>query len=268
MTFGKVAKFGCLGLIGFFIFAAIIGFIIEALETPEQKAAEAAKRAAAIAKEKAGEQATNAANARAATDLLHKLTLLRRHLPQGRALHQIAPPARLGDIDYEPIDYAFLAQFAETGFAPIPANARVPWYRGQIMSDIEETVTTTGQPIEKRNAALAREAAELAAKPYYVVFVPLEEQLPKINADKKTFEEGYFDGWEIVVDSHNDEPLCEVKFEASSSAKVGHTRLTLDGIPLGSGIDSAIGKDFTDNFWNAANQARTIVAAGSPTASP
>ena len=239
-------------------------------ETPQQKAAEAAKQQAAAAKEKADEQATNAANARAATDLLHKLTLLRRHLPQVETLHEIPPPAKpaLGDIDYEPADYAFLAQFAETGFTPIPASARVPWYRGQIIDDIEQTLTTADQTPEKRNAALAHEAADLAAKPYYVVFVPLEEQVPKVNADKKTFEAGYFDGWEIVVDSHTDEPLCEVKFEASSSAKVGHTRLTLDGIPLGSGIDSAIGKDFTDNFWSAANQARAIMAAVPPTASP
>jgi hypothetical protein len=272
MKVSKFAKVGCLSFVGLFILLAVIGTIGRALMTPEQKAAEAAQQQAAAAKEKADEQAATAkrltTDEQAADGLLRKMTLLRRHLPPIEQVREIPPPAspRLDDVVGEPVDYGFFSQFAETGFTPLPATQTVPWYRGRIMDDIEDALTSEETP-EKRKAKLAQAATDLESKPYYVIFLPLEQELPKVDPDQKTYASGYFNGWEIVVDAKKGEPICQVKFEASSSAHVSKTRLKVEGIPLGSGITSAIGKDFTDNFWAAANKALAppgAAAAASP----
>jgi hypothetical protein len=225
MSFSKIAGLGCLGLIGLSILLSIIGIIGRALMTPEQRAAEVTTQQAAAAKEKADEQAATekkqAAKAQAANELIRKFTLMRRQLPRPEQVNEIPLPDSIApeNILYEPVDYTFLMQFAETGFSPPEVAQAVPFYRGRILGDVQKALTTD-QTREKRDAALAQAAAGLEDKLYFIVFLPLEEEWPKVNADNKTYESGYFAGWEIVIDAKKLQRICAMKFEASNSAKV------------------------------------------------
>ena len=265
MTFSKVLKFGCLGVVGVFVLLLIVGLIGQAMMTPQEKAAQEAKRQAAAAKEEADEKAATAKllsdQQQSADALQRRFTLLRRLLPAPNELaeHLGEPPA-LKDADhppevtYLPVDYAFLAQFSETGFAPIAAPDPHLWYRGDLLDAVQKALTSDVPP-EKRNAELARVASALDAKGYLAVFFPLAQDWPELDADGKKFVSGYFQGWVVLVDLKRQALVGQTLFEARNSAKVKNRRLTVSGIPIGSGMGSAVASDFTDNFWSAANQA-------------
>ena len=271
MTFSKFLKFGCLGVIGVFVLLLIVGLIGRALMTPEEKAAMAAKRQAAEAKaaeeqkaadaqavadEKAAEEKTVAQQKQSADDFLRRLTLLRRCVPAVDQLHEQAAPAGsgVGKITYYPADYGFMTQFAETGFVPLTSDDPNLWYRGTVFDDMQKALTSDLPP-EKRNAILAKTAADFDTKPYLAVFVPLEQNRPVLDADGKKFTSGYFRGWVILLDSKKQELISETTFEAKNSATVTKYRPKVAGIAIGSGIGSAVASDFTDNFWSAANAA-------------
>ena len=266
MTFWKFLKFGCLGSIGLILLLAVIGMIGQAMMSPQEKAAQEAARQAAANKEAADEKAaaekTLSDQKKGAADLLRKLTLIRRCLPGIDQLQEQPAPAGtdLGNVTYYPVDYAFLTQFAETGFVPLASEDPHLWYRGSLMDDVQKALTSNLPP-EKRDEALARAGTDFEAKPYLAVFVPLQQEWPVMDADDKKFVSGYFKGWVILLDARKQQVVSQSRIEAQNSAKVTKTRPTVAGIPIGTGIGAAIASDFTDNFWAAANAAISKSAA-------
>ena len=260
MTFKKLLKFGCLGIVGLFVLLIVVGLIGNALMSPQEKARLAAERQAAAVKAEADEKAatakTLADQKQSAGDLLRKLTLIRRCLPLPGQWHeqQATPSPDFAKVTYNTADGAFIRQFAETGYARMADENPHLWYRGQPLEDVQKALAPDVAP-EKREVVLAKAAADFEDKLFLAVFFPLDEAYPVLNTDNKIFTPGYFKGWVILVDTKKEQPIAQTLFEAESSPKVRNFRPRVAGIRIGSGMETAVADDFTGNFWSAANTA-------------
>ena len=125
---------------------------------------------------------------------------------------------------------AFIAQFAETGYARMASEDQYLWYRSRTLDAVQKALAPD-VAVEKREADLAKAAADFEDKSLLAVFVPLEQDWPTMNDNSKNFRKGYFKGWVILVDTKKFQPLAQTVFEAQSSATVRNTRLKLAGCP-------------------------------------
>jgi hypothetical protein len=240
----KVLALGCLGCVGLCVIFAVIGMVIEMLKSPEQRAAERKER----------EDASSAAHQKTldtARGLSATFASVARQLPAPDALQELENPAFKGkSIEVTPADAGFFAQFDDVGYVST-RDCPTVWFRSSKLDDAKEVLAKIAKKEDFFDFSVSSADAEVRAKPYFGVFYPVLEKLPKTTSDGK-FESGFFDGWIVVVELSTGKPVRIARFQARSSDSVESHSLKVAGVKVAGGIDSAIQEDFRTNFMLAA----------------
>jgi hypothetical protein len=240
----KILAVACAGCLGLCVLFAVLGAVLEALKTPEQRAAE----------QKAREDASNAAHQKTldtARALSATFASVARQLPAPDALQELENPAFKGkSIELTPADAGFFAQFDDVGYVSTRDSPTV-WFRSSKLDDAKEVLAKIAKKEYFFDVSVTSADEEIRAKPYFGVFYPVLEKLPKTTSDGK-FESGFFDGWIVVVEVASGKPVRIARFQARSSDEVESRSLKVAGVRVAGGIDSAIQEDFRTNFTLAA----------------
>lgn len=243
---------GCGGMILLFVLAIVATHF---LTTPAMRAQ--------MKKTADAEYAASQAAKKVKVDVVFKaLSDLRQSLPDVGNLSEqkvataCAPVSTsFSGAPYMAVDYGWLQQFTDHGFVPAkPAPNPLPWYRDSDFQNIEaEAVPAEGMPGPDYEALLMN-ADVVDAVPYIAVFLPLEENLPALSGDGRSFQGGLFHGWVILVDGKTRKPIGQTEFTAASSPKIQTFQIGVRSqMLLGNDLKTAMEKDFNDHFWQAAN---------------
>lgn len=240
MAKGKGLLIGCGGLIALMIFLSMVSTFVGWLtrESDDQRLAREA------ADKRQAEEAVAAAIARL------QVAQSNFELPDA-AQKDVACPVPIDGRTLR-ITAAELAQFRADGVVPSDDLGRQP-FRGSEIHAIANRTSEAGQA-----------AGVVNQTQFLLVYVPLRYEPPVLYAEKKTFDSGIFDGFLVVIDAARGQPLCQARFRAESSDKVGGgMRLKVGGVPVTgrASLGDQIRDDFKDNVSKAANRALERISA-------
>lgn len=241
---GKVVLFGCLGCLGFCVLFTAFAFVREMLKSPEQRAAE--RRANEELMKASHERVLETGRALSAT-----FAKVARQLPAPDALREIENPAFKGkSVEMTPADAGFFAQFDDVGYVST-RDCPAMWFRSSKLEDAKTVLAQIARKEDFSEASVIGADSAVREKPYFGVFYPVLEKLPKVGKDQK-FESGFFDGWIVVVELETGKPVRAVRFQARSSDSVESKSYKVAGVEVAGGAEKAIQEDFKQNFLLAA----------------
>ncbi len=239
---------GCAALVALGLIGTGLEAVRRARLSPEQRQEEDATAAAARAK-------AEAETTKLADSVAPRLAELRARLPSPAPAQESTCQETLpGDaLVYLPVDFSFLEQFTAAGYTP----KAVPdcWYRAPFFQRLTQCFPDKSYTGKRDDVALAAAARQLGETQFLAVIYPLEQRLPVLHQETKSFDSGVFEGWIVLVDARTMTPLAQTKFSTRSSANISSTRIRIRGIPLGSGPDAKLQADFIDNFWESVDHA-------------
>jgi hypothetical protein len=147
---------------------------------------------------------------------------------------------------------AELAQFGPNGVTPNADMSDQP-FRG---SEIHAIANGTSDAVQASDG--------LNRTQFLLVYVPLRYAAPILHEEKKTFESGFFDGFLVVMDAARGERVCQTRFKAENSEKVGGgVRLKVVGVPVTgrASLGQQVADDFRENLYEAAGKALARINA-------
>jgi hypothetical protein len=242
---------GCGGIMLLVILAVVAS---QLLTTPEMRAQMKKSANAEYAADQASRKATAATFFKSVSDLSQRLPDV-ADLKEQRATPPCVPLTRdLSDAPYMAVDYDWFRQFTDHGFVPAkPVPNPPPWYRDTAFSNIETQAVPAEGMLGPDYEGMLGNVDDVNAVPYIAVIQPLEQSWPTLSGDGKSFQGGLFRGWLILVDGKTEKPIGETEFTAASSKEIQSFRVGVHNqMLLGDDLKTAMEKDFTDHFWQAA----------------
>ena len=242
---------GCGGIILLLILIVVAS---ELLTTPEMRAQ--------MKKDAGAQYAASETSKKAKADTFFKwVSDLRGGLPAGGDLRDrsvisacVPVTTSFSGAPYMAVDDSWLQQFTDHGFVPAKPTPNPPWYRDTDFRNIEAEAVSADGMSKPDYEAMLMNADDVQAVPYIAVFKPLEQSWPALSPDGRSFQDGLFRGWVILVDGKTGKPIGQTQFTAASSTEIRSLQVGVHHqMLLGDDLKAAMEKDFTDRFWQAAN---------------
>jgi hypothetical protein len=208
-----------------------------------------------IAQRKELEALESAKNLELAKHHLDKMVRLSQKTQTMPDVQKLCPENLPERVSYASTDFQLFEHFASGVYTKATAHPEADtWYRSEPFQNLAHRLGRLDAPekIETWDASVLMTLKDLEKFPYFLILYPEKFAWPVINEKNGGFIPGYFDGWQVLIDTATGETVCQIKLFAQNSDSVEFRKYKLRHlITVHSNAKNKVFEDLNTNFWSA-----------------